>query len=286
MGPSRPAPGVGVSAQGNEPMTGTIGGQSSGLRDRANETGRSGRNGAKWLAGSVVGVIAIACLLALSPLGQSVQVNVKTTLKAPYVGKSGIFQQLTSLGCGGTPTMVKAPTLSMSTGVGLASVKSHAASCTNGGGSDTIVAAAGFGAWIAPFKAVGTAHTLVLHWAITWNTTLKATPGALGSTAGASTTLLLSGSFQDAVTGAIFYTAHNWSQGNFTSNGSLGYKHTALVSLFLNATLVSGHMYYIVSQFTVLAVCSTSDSGGSTCDAAVNVGSAGNSAKLTSIVYS
>jgi hypothetical protein len=238
------------------------------------------------LVGSVaVVLVAVACLLVLAPLAQGSGPRALTTWTAPYHGFPHVANTVSMYGCGSTASNWKPAAFSTATGVAVLGEKSHAVACGSPASYSIGFATGLAGLFSKGFTATSGAHHVVVHWKAVWGTKLVAIPGK--GAVYASEFVAAYASIYDATNGTSFHQANNWSASKFTTSGNVTFNGTKAVTLYVNATLVAGHSYYIITYVygTTYAYASGTATGGSA-DANLNKATFGNSGKLTSVTIS
>jgi len=254
--------------------------------------------------------VAVTLLMVLSPMAAAAS----HTFKPPYAKTAtALYTQLAFGGCG-TASQTVPVNWSATTGVMIASGKTSTKSCTNQVGG---VGGSSYGEYVAealigmPIKVTTTAlHSVNVSWNVHATTSSSFTAGTcyLGSTSSsffycesiALWEVFGQASVVDNTNGSVFYSSNSffaynesynqtfWFGSWSNSSGVFGFGAFGAQTLFINASLVAGHSYSVVTYIEVIAesaleAYNAAVKGGSA-SASVNMGSGTNKATLTSIV--
>jgi hypothetical protein len=237
------------------------------------------------VAGTTVALAAVALILIVAPWAQGSGSRALTTLHAPYHGFPYVANSASTFGCGGTAANWKPAAFSTATGAALLGEHAHAVPCGSPASFSVGIASGDAGFFSSAFTATSGVHHVVVHWKVVWGAKLMATPGK--GSAFAEDFVAGFAEIYDGTTSTTFHQAHNWSQTNMTFNGTVTFNGSKTVSLYVNATLVTGHTYFVITYIygTATAYATGTATGGSA-DAMLNKATLGNSGKLTSITIS
>jgi hypothetical protein len=239
----------------------------------------------RWVAGSSVALAAVALLLIAAPWAQGAGTRALTTLHAPYHGFPQVGNTVTTLGCGATASNWKPAAFSTTTGAAILGEHGHAVACGSPASFSIGEAVSQAGFFSAAFTTTSAAHHVVAHWKLVWGAKLVAIPGK-GKVV-ASDVVSVFAEIYDGTASKTFGQANSWSQSNSTTNGTVTFNGTKTVSIYVNATLIAGHTYFVVTwvQGTAYGYATGNATGGSA-DAMLNKATFGNSGKLTSVTIS
>ena len=244
------------------------------------------RLGAVAVRGSI-GVVALAILVLLTPFSAAATVHAPVIYTAPFVGKTGVATDLMSVDCKVTGKFTMPPVFNLTTGVESLSEKSTAKSCPSALGYGYETTAGDAAIWTPAFHGVSGLYHVVVKWKVTWSATLVASLGPT-HTGSAHASVFLVGILYlyDATNLTYLPATSSWGAFNVTFNGTLVVHHTAMVTIYLNQTVNSTHTYHIATWIDGSTMSYAASSGPSSASASLNMGSAGNGAKLLSIVRS
>jgi hypothetical protein len=244
-------------------------------------------NHRRKILGGAFAASALALLVVFSPFSQAAPVHAPVVYTAPFHGKTGVGTILQSIDCKVTGSFTKAPVFTRSSGLEQLSEKSTARSCPSAlsYGWETVTGDAAF--WTLPFHAPSGLYHVVVKWRVTWSAKLVASLGPTNSgSAHASSFLVGVVYLYDSSNLTYLPGSNSWGAYNITYNGTVTLHSTALVTLYLNQTVRSSDIYNIATQIDVSASAWAAAFGPSSASASVNLGTAGNGAKLLSITRS
>jgi len=242
------------------------------------------RAGTGVLAAAVIGtVLLFVASSAASPLTAKAA---SFSEKPPYAGTSNSneFGQLSGSGgplCGVTQKFPTTPFFNLTTGH--ANVSANATSRSCGPGTSFASPEESAGVATANFTTTSGLHHIKATWILDFSVKLRATPGSASQSALAYILITLQLYLFDATNFTVVtqnnspYLDYSISSGTFDHNFN---KITE--TLFLNATLVSGHEYSLATNVYLNAYAGASP-GHSSAFATGNMGSGGRSAYLSSL---
>ena len=276
-----------------------------------NRWNRARRRLAGW--GTGVGTLAIVLVMAASPATAAGS----HSYRPPYTTSAGAVYQVLGGGACGTAAAIGAVNWSSTTGVATAGGKTSAKGCPVQVGG---VGGSSYGEYEAeidvgvPIKIASTGlHSIVVNWKINAATASSYTPGTCYL--GANSTgvwyceslayweVFAEASIVDQTNNTVFYgnnsfDAYNesynqteWVFGTYyNGSGSFGFGSFGSAALYINASLVKGHSYAVVTYIEVISEAAleaynAAVKGGSASSSA-NMATGPNKATLTSIVVS
>jgi hypothetical protein len=222
----------------------------------------------------------VAVLLLATPLAGA-RVTHGPLLKSPYGGSNFQGSSWTSGGCGYTSSTLKTPVFSLSTGVFVGAVKSGTASCGTAPNHVSTYMEGGL-APSATFTVTSGMRHLVVHWSVSVNVNLKATPGGLTPSASSSTSVWLVSLLYDVTNGSYHYAMYSQAFYNYTTSGTVTWHGSRALVADINATLTSTHTYYLELYIEGNAYAFAGP-GTNSASASLNLGTGGDQAKLNSV---
>jgi hypothetical protein len=233
---------------------------------------------------STIGVVGLVLVLLVLPaVGQASPLVRGVAWKAPFAGHTITNSSGGYHGCGWHTTIGQSPSFSLSTGIGKEAANSTAKSCGRVSNFSSAGEALLVGLTAVNFTAPKGLHTVTVHWTVSWTAHVRAHPYPSGTgKATANAVLVLYAYLYDRTSG--LYGFSNWVKKNFTSSGNVSWHEKDLVSLPIHWIFNSTHTYYVATWLDLSEAAYAM--GTAPCNAAssLNVATAGNYAKLTSIV--
>jgi hypothetical protein len=230
--------------------------------------------------GTGAGVSLLALLVLVAPLTAGAH-PATVTVKAPYQGSQDAGFDWVAQGCGFHISTPVSPAFNLTTGVGKLGVAASVKSCGSGESGLYSAAAVGLNS-TTTFTTTTGSHTITVHWTFKYTVKLTATVGGPGQGAFAEGFVGAIATLYDSTAGTST-TIASYFTGNATSSGSFGATFTVKVTLSHALALVSGHVYQVETVAEVGLDVGVSP-GTSSASATTNMGSSGDSAKLTSII--
>lgn len=228
-----------------------------------------------WSSGG--GAALLALLVLAAPLAAGASTS--SVLKAPYSGAPDAGVEWEAQGCGYKTSTPVVPAFDLTSGVAKETVVTSAKSCGSTESGIEAAVAAGLNS-SATFTTTTGSHKIAVAWTLKFTVTLTASP-APSQSAVAESAVFAEATLYDSTTG-ISYSIGVFDQQNYSFNGTFSHTFTVKVTLSASLALLSGQTYQVETLAEAFAISSASP-GASSASATVNVGSAGDSAKLTSI---
>ena len=236
---------------------------------------------------TAIAAVALTALMVCLPVSSAAPVGADAsatsmTFKAPYPGTGSQILLVGSYGdCGYSYKTPVSPVFNVTTGVFKGSGNVTARSCGPSNVSSYLEPYGGVYPSYMTFTRIGGKHTVTLHWTVRFSYTITAKNDSQSS---ASADVFVedysdvlddtNGSFFSS-TGAFWYDS--------TTSGTLSGSVTVHFTAFINGTFAKKHVYEVDPELWVFLSASASV-GGASASAALNMGTNGNSAKLTSVV--
>ncbi|MCI4350172.1 MAG: hypothetical protein L3K15_01480 [Thermoplasmata archaeon] len=260
-------------------------GAGSAQDDRRRKVHGETRQGQRVAFGTIASLGAVALVLLVAPAALGSPAVHRASIIAPYHGYPYVATTVNMNGCGATASNWKPPAFSLATGVAVLGEKSHAIACGSPASASVGTAIGIAGLFGKGFTTTSGVHHLVAHWKVVWGGKLVAVPGK-GAVL-AETYLAAFAALYDGTTGVYHYSTHNWTAINATTNGTVSFNSTKAVSIYVNATLVAGHTYYVITYVEgATSALATGTATGGSADAYLNKATFGNAGTLTSFTIS
>lgn len=244
---------------------------------------RHGYAGISWAVTIVAVVVAglMICLPVTSAAGVGIHASATSKrFRAPYPGNAS--QDLGELAfgdCSYTDKVPKFPAFNLTTGVYKVSASVEARSCSISNESSFVATYGGIYPTGITFTTTNGKHTVTLHWTVHFSYNLTAGPKG-AATARAWADLCDASQVLDETNGTYFEsTCPGWSIPDLTSGTDSG-TMTLLITSYINGTFAKGHLYEVEPTFFA-TVGASALMGGASASASLNLGTDGNSAKLT-----
>ncbi|MFI5417294.1 MAG: hypothetical protein ACHQ2Y_00140 [Candidatus Lutacidiplasmatales archaeon] len=233
-----------------------------------------------------LGGAGVAALLLLVPIAQAAPSHPLSTYAPPYNGKGLVSTSLSTLGCGVKGTITTHPKFTTSSGVAKVAVKAAAKSCGSPLGYNWVKIGGGSGYFTRTFTHVSGVHHVVAHWSVAWSSTVSVSKGPKFTGGGYASSFVVAVLWLLDETNLTYLSpANSWGFFSAISNGTVSNISSATVSMYLNQTLVSGHVYSITTAIDISAYAQASSKGPSTASALLSLAGSGKSTKLTSITF-
>jgi hypothetical protein len=247
-----------------------------------NATLRAVRLRKRLALGPILAVAAVTLLLALTPLSQAATVR-HGTFAPPYGGKGLVSVTLGTVGCGAKDLLTVYPKFTPSTGIASGATKAKSVSCSSPLGYNSAKGGFSSGYFSKPFTGLSGLHHVVVHWTVSWNSTITAKLGPrFSGFATASSFIVATLYLLDETNLTYLPPSTSWSWFSTTSNGTVHNSSTVFFAMYLNQTLVSSHSYTITPAINVAEYASASSAGPTSASAYLSL-TGPTSTKLTSV---
>jgi hypothetical protein len=226
----------------------------------------------------------MAFLVFLTPLAQAATVVPAVTYGPPFSGGVATAKLLQYQGCGLTAKITKGPKFTLTSGVEVLGQKTTATSCPSPLGYNWVISSGSAGMWTKTFHGVSGLRHIVVKWHVSWTSTITASLGpTFSGSAHASTFMAAVTYLVDETNLTYIGAANSWGAYSYIANGTQTLTPSAAVTIYLNQTLISSHVYAIATWIYGTTASWASSAGPSTASAILVLAGPGGTTHLISI---